>query len=137
MDVFIYPQNKQGVSKDYVDDANALKLNLTGGSLTGNLNSTNSIYSQKGFTSNAGGTGNYGFLLNDQLGQGYRFGISHTAAAADKIKYSALTGSSHSFYNFDINGANPIETLSISQSAVNVNTTLRVSKPNRIQFRNK
>ena len=35
MDVYIYPQNKQGASKDYVDDADALKYDKTGGYITG------------------------------------------------------------------------------------------------------
>ena len=35
MDVYIYPQNKQGASKDYVDAADALKYDKTGGYITG------------------------------------------------------------------------------------------------------
>ena len=35
MDVYIYPQNKQGASKDYVDAADALKYDKTGGFITG------------------------------------------------------------------------------------------------------
>lgn len=35
--VYIYPQNTTGVSKDYVDSQDSLKLDLTGGTLTGNV----------------------------------------------------------------------------------------------------
>jgi len=35
MDVYIYPQNKQGASKDYVDAADDLKYDKTGGFITG------------------------------------------------------------------------------------------------------
>ena len=35
--VYIYPQNVSGASKDYVDEQDALKLNLTGGTLSGRL----------------------------------------------------------------------------------------------------
>ena len=41
--VYIYPQNSAGVSKEYVDDQDALKLNLTGGDLTGDLNTAGNI----------------------------------------------------------------------------------------------
>ena len=35
MDVYIYPQNKQGASKEYVDASDALKYDKTGGYITG------------------------------------------------------------------------------------------------------
>ena len=37
-EVYIYPQNTASVSKEYVDEQDALKLSLTGGTLTGALN---------------------------------------------------------------------------------------------------
>lgn len=40
--VYIYPQNESGATKEYVDEQDALRLPLTGGSLIGQLN-TNSL----------------------------------------------------------------------------------------------
>jgi len=135
-EVFIYPQNKEGVSKEYVDNQDALKLNLTGGSLTGNLSSTNNFSSQKSFISKTGGSSNYGFLLNDQSGNGYRLGISHVSATADRIKYSAMTGSSHSFVNYDTNGGNPTETFRISKTRLDAYSDLNITAPAKVIYKN-
>ena len=41
--VYIYPQNEAGASKEYVDDQDALKLDLTGGTVTGHVTFESSI----------------------------------------------------------------------------------------------
>ena len=41
--VYIYPQNATGASKEYVDEQDALKLNLTGGAVTGPITFAGSI----------------------------------------------------------------------------------------------
>ena len=48
--VYIYPQNASGASKDYVDAQDDLKLNLTGGNLSGELVSKTGTSSINAFT---------------------------------------------------------------------------------------
>ena len=48
--VYIYPQNEAGASKDYVDAQDALKLNLTGGNLSGELVSKTGTSSTNAFS---------------------------------------------------------------------------------------
>ena len=57
--VYIYPQNAAGVSKEYVDDQDALKLNLTGGDLTGSLHTDSLIKSTR--------TSGYAFQVYDSV----------------------------------------------------------------------
>lgn len=56
--VYIYPQNASGVSKDYVDAQDALKLDLAGGDLTGSLTTDSLIKSIR--------TSGYAFQVHDE-----------------------------------------------------------------------
>jgi hypothetical protein len=136
MDVYIYPQNKAGASKEYVDDQDALKLNLTGGNLTGNLRSTHSYYTDKTFVANTAGTNFYSFLLQDSATSDVRLGISHPSSNPDEIRYKALTGSKHAFYNYDSDGTNGKEVLSIGRTNIKVDTDLSIHASSQVRYKN-
>ena len=82
--VYIYPQNASGASKDYVDAQDNLKLNLTGGTLTNSLTFKrgNKATSQFGIEPNSGTSDTNIYVFND--GQ-MRLRSSHTSSIDDRV----------------------------------------------------
>ena len=82
--VYIYPQNASGASKDYVDAQDGLKLNLTGGTLTNALafNRGNKASPQFGIEPNSGTSDTNIYVFND--GQ-MRLRSSSTSSIDDRV----------------------------------------------------
>ena len=82
--VYIYPQNASGASKDYVDAQDNLKLNLTGGTLTNSLafKRGNKANSQFGIEPNSSTSDTNIYVFND--GQ-MRLRSSRTSSIDDRV----------------------------------------------------
>ena len=94
--VYIYPQNEAGASKDYVDAQDALKLDLAGGTVTGSLVADGPV-TINGDSEYTGGTGTENSLVNrkyvdDAVATGGEFLPITGGRMLGNLEFSANTG---------------------------------------------
>ena len=95
-ETFIYPQNEQGASIDYVDTQDNLKLNKSGGTLTGVL------YSK------TGATGGSSFKINNQNDGSQCWTLWCPGGPGTQIKYVGQNNTAHWFQLYDATNKNPV-----------------------------
>ena len=105
--VYIYPQNASGASKDYVDAQDDLKLDLAGGTLTGTLRS-------KVGTSNT-----VALAVKNTNDDKVCVNIWSPGGAGSQTKYVGRNDTDHWFQVYDATDSNPVTTAKLAYQSYN------------------